>query len=77
MFYINIGPLMCQRKQQMHHSSAGSFGPPTGHDAPIVAIVVLLRRWAFDRAAFGQRRIHTRCIEAAAGWLWLALDCRL
>ena len=80
MFYINIGSLMCQRKQQMIRCSAGSFGPPTGHDALIVAIVVVLRRWAFDRAAIRRRRMHTRCIRAADRWLLasaLMVDCRL
>ena len=43
MFYINIATVMCQRKQQMHRCSAGSFEPPTGHDVLIVAIVVVLR----------------------------------
>ena len=43
MFYINIATVMCQRKQQMHRCSADSFEAPTEHDAPIVAIVVVLR----------------------------------
>ena len=80
MFYINFGSLMCQRKQQMIRCSAGSFRPPTGHDALIVAIVVVLRRWAFDRAAICRRRMHTRCIPAADGWLLASavmVDCRL
>ena len=42
MFYINIGSLMCQRKQQMNRCSAGSFEPPTAHVMPIAAVGVVL-----------------------------------
>jgi len=60
---------MMQRKQQMHRCSAGYFEPPTGHDAPTVAIVVVLRRWAFNRAAIRRRWRRIRCTRAADGWL--------
>ena len=42
MFYINIGTLMCQRKQQMNRCSAGSFEQLTGHVVPIAAVSVVL-----------------------------------
>ena len=80
MFYINIGALMCQRKQQMHRCSAGSFEPLTGHLVPIVAVGVFIRRWAIDRAAIRRRRSCIGCIRAADGWLLasaLMVDCCL
>ena len=80
LFYINIGALMCQRKQQMHRCSAGSFEPLTGNLVPIVAAGVFIRQWAINRAAIRRCRRRTSCIRAADGWLVasaLKVDCRL